>query len=38
VPVQVILTQRPGYVAYEDDHQVAAELVADTNLENEWRA
>jgi hypothetical protein len=38
VPVQVILTHRPGYVTYEDDHQVAAEPVADTNLEGEWRA
>jgi hypothetical protein len=31
VLVQMLVTDRPGYVVYEDDHQVVAEPFADTN-------
>ena len=30
VAVQVLRTKRPGYVVYEDEHQVAAEPFSDT--------
>jgi hypothetical protein len=31
IAVEVIRTQRPGYITYEDDHQVTAEPYADTD-------
>ena len=30
VPVDVLKTKRPGYIVYEDEHQVAAEPFSDT--------
>jgi hypothetical protein len=30
VEVEAITTDRPGYITYEDDHQIAAEPFADT--------
>ena len=30
VPVEILRTRRPGYILYEDEHQVAAYPFADT--------
>ena len=30
IPVEMIATERPGYIVYEDEHQVVAEPFSDT--------
>jgi hypothetical protein len=30
IAVEILCTRRPGYVVYEDDHQVAAESFRDS--------